>query len=91
MDGVADGHLIGVVYELIQKLWFEINAIERFLVPVVEKADVGAEEVTCEQGQDFRLMQNVEGGIKKVSARSGLLEEGIEHACGLGLDHLNSL
>ncbi len=91
MDGVADGHLIGVVDELIEKMRFDINAIERFLVTIVQEADVGAEEVTCEQGEDLGLMQNVEEGIKVVNAWGGLLEEGIEHACGLGLDHLDDL
>ena len=49
MDGVADRHLICVVDELIQNMRFKINAVERFLVTIVQEADVGAEEVTCEQ------------------------------------------
>lgn len=36
-------------------------------------------------------MQNVVEGIKVVSTRGDLLEEGIKHACGLGLDHLDDL
>jgi hypothetical protein len=91
LNGVADGHLIGVVDELIEKMRFEINAIERFLVAIVQEADVGAEEVTCEQGEDLGLVQNIKQGVKVVSARSSLLKEGIEDTCGLGLDHLDNL
>jgi hypothetical protein len=91
LNGVADGHLIGVVDKLIEKIRFKINAIERFLVAVVQEADVGAEEVPCEQREDLGLVQNVEEGIKVVSARSGLLEERIEDTCGLGLDHFDDL
>ncbi len=58
MDGIGDGHVLGVPYQIMENFGFAINSINGFFVPIVEEAKVGPKEIPGQKGEYLVLVQD---------------------------------